>query len=71
MTMQLTPKIVLEILSHEAMVRQTYKDSVGVSTWSVCILCKPHDGSNYGSRSIGIRDHSWVLGGIHEEAPSL
>ena len=35
--MRLTPKIVLEIMAHEAIVRQAYKDSVGVWTWSVGI----------------------------------
>lgn len=35
--MQLTKRIALEIAQHEGMVRQAYKDSVGVWTWSVGI----------------------------------
>lgn len=35
--MKLTPKIALEVAAHEGMVRQAYKDSVGVWTWSVGI----------------------------------
>ncbi len=33
--MKLTPKMCLEVASHEAIIRQTYVDSVGVNTWSV------------------------------------
>lgn len=33
--MKLTPRIALEIAHHEAIVREAYKDSVGVWTWSV------------------------------------
>ena len=33
--MKITPKIALEVASHEAVIRQAYKDSVGVWTWSV------------------------------------
>jgi len=33
--MKITPKIAMEVASHEAVVRQAYKDSVGVWTWSV------------------------------------
>lgn len=33
--MQLTPRIALEIASHEALIRQAYKDSEGVWTWSI------------------------------------
>lgn len=33
--MKLTPKMALEVVHHEAMIRQTYFDSVGVATWSV------------------------------------
>ena len=33
----LTPRIVGEILSHEGLVREAYRDSVGVWTWSVGI----------------------------------
>src|SRR5690554_2778121 len=33
--MALTARAVLELASHEALVRQTYKDSVGVLTWAV------------------------------------
>ncbi|MGB1254075.1 MAG: lysozyme, partial [Candidatus Promineifilaceae bacterium] len=35
MTNQLTTRIALEVASHEAIIRQAYKDSVGVWTWSV------------------------------------
>ena len=35
--MELTPKIVLEVAHHEAIIRQAYKDSVGVWTWSAGI----------------------------------
>ncbi len=31
----ITPRTALEIASHEAVIRQAYKDSVGVWTWSV------------------------------------
>ena len=34
---QITPKIALEILGHEAIVREAYKDSVDVWTWGVGI----------------------------------
>lgn len=33
----LTPRIVLELLAHEGLVREAYRDSVGVWTWSVGI----------------------------------
>lgn len=33
--MKLTPKMVAEIASHEAIVREAYKDSVGVWTWGI------------------------------------
>lgn len=33
--MQITRKVALEVAHHEAVVRQAYKDSVGVWTWSV------------------------------------
>jgi GH24 family phage-related lysozyme (muramidase) len=33
--MKLTPQIALEVASHEAIIRQAYKDSVGIWTWSV------------------------------------
>ena len=32
--MKLTPRIVMEIAHHEAIIRRAYKDSVGVWTWS-------------------------------------
>lgn len=35
--MKLTAKIALELASHEGLVRQAYKDSVGVWTWSIGI----------------------------------
>lgn len=35
--MQITYKTALEIITHEAIVREAYKDSVGVWTWSVGI----------------------------------
>ena len=35
MTNPITYKTALEIASHEALIRQAYKDSVGVWTWSV------------------------------------
>lgn len=35
MTFPLTYRIAMEVASHEAIVRQAYKDSVGVWTWSV------------------------------------
>lgn len=35
--MKITPRIALELASHEGLVRQAYKDSVGVWTWSVGI----------------------------------
>lgn len=35
--MNLTKRMVMEVASHEAVVRESYKDSVGVWTWSVGI----------------------------------
>lgn len=35
MTKPITPRIAMEIIGHEAIVRQAYKDSVGKWTWSV------------------------------------
>lgn len=35
--MKITPKVALELASHEGLVRQAYKDSVGVWTWSIGI----------------------------------
>ena len=44
----ITFKTALEIASHEALVRQTYKDSVGVLTWSIGITSATgHDVSRY------------------------
>lgn len=37
---QLTEKIMLEIIEHEAIVREAYKDSVGVWTWGVGVTDK-------------------------------
>lgn len=34
---ELTPRIALELIAHEGIVTETYKDSVGVWTWSVGI----------------------------------
>jgi lysozyme len=46
--MKLTPKMVLEIAHHEAVIRQAYKDSVGVWTWSVGITsASGHDVERY------------------------
>ena len=43
-----TSKIALEIASHEAIVRQAYKDSVGVWTWSVGMTgATGHDVTRY------------------------
>jgi lysozyme len=33
--LSLTPRVALELIGHEAIVREAYKDSVGVWTWSV------------------------------------
>ena len=35
--MKMTTKMLLEVASHEAVVRQMYKDAVGVPTWSIGI----------------------------------
>ncbi|MHA7852185.1 lysozyme [Roseovarius sp.] len=35
--MKITPRVAMEIASHEAVVRQAYRDSVGVWTWGVGI----------------------------------
>lgn len=35
--MKITPRVALELASHEGLVRQAYKDSVGVWTWSIGI----------------------------------
>lgn len=35
MTFEITPNIAMEIIGHEAIVRQAYKDSIGTWTWSV------------------------------------
>ncbi len=37
MTSSITPKIAAELISHEGIVREAYRDSVGVWTWSVGI----------------------------------
>ena len=48
MTMLITPRIALEIVSHEAIVRQAYKDSVGVWTWLVGLTSATgHDVTRY------------------------
>lgn len=38
--MELTAKVALEVAAHEGLVRQAYKDSVGVWTWSVGITSR-------------------------------
>lgn len=46
--MKITPRVALEIASHEALVRQAYKDSVGVWTWSVGLTAATgHDVTRY------------------------
>lgn len=46
--MKLTPRMCLEVLSHEAIVRQAYYDSVGVLTWSGGLTAATgHDVSRY------------------------
>lgn len=46
--MDITYKVAMEILSHEAIVRKAYKDSVGVWTWSVGITnATGHDVTRY------------------------
>jgi len=35
--MKITPRVAMEVAAHEGLVRQAYKDSVGVWTWSVGI----------------------------------
>lgn len=35
--MKITARVALELASHEGLVRQAYKDSVGVWTWSIGI----------------------------------
>lgn len=45
---ELTPKIALEVAGHEAVILETYKDSVGVDTWSVGLTsASGHDVSRY------------------------
>lgn len=46
--MQITPKILTEIASHEGVVREAYKDSTGVWTWGVGITsASGHDVERY------------------------
>lgn len=46
--MSIDEKIALEVASHEAVVRQAYKDSVGVWTWSIGITSATgHDVTRY------------------------
>jgi lysozyme len=46
--MQVTYRIALEVASHEAIIRQAYKDSVGVWTWSVGLTSATgHDVTRY------------------------
>jgi lysozyme len=64
--MKLTPRIALEIASHEAIVRQTYKDSVGVLTWSVGLTNgSGHDVSRYVGKPQSLEDclrvYVWAL----------
>jgi lysozyme len=48
MSMDITPRIAMEIASHEAIIRQAYKDSVGVWTWSVGLTAATgHDVKRY------------------------
>jgi lysozyme len=46
--MQITYKVALEVATHEGIVRQAYKDSVGVWTWSVGLTnATGHDVTRY------------------------
>lgn len=46
--MQITYRVALEVAKHEGMVRQAYKDSVGVWTWSVGLTnATGHDVTRY------------------------
>ena len=46
--MNITYRVALEIITHEAIVRQTYRDSVGVNTWSVGLTnATGHDVTRY------------------------
>lgn len=38
--LSLTPRVALELVSHEAIVREAYKDSVGVWTWGIGVTDK-------------------------------
>lgn len=46
--MIITPRMALEVAAHEALIRQTYRDSVGVDTWSVGLTsASGHDVTRY------------------------
>lgn len=46
--LSLTPKVALELIGHEAIVQEAYKDSVGVWTWSVGVTnASGHDVMRY------------------------
>lgn len=46
--MKITPNVALEVASHEALIRQAYKDGVGVWTWSVGLTSATgHDVERY------------------------
>lgn len=48
MTMPLTMRVCLEVATHEAVIRQTYRDSVGKATWSVGLTdATGHDVGRY------------------------
>ncbi|MGB1390598.1 MAG: lysozyme [Paracoccaceae bacterium] len=47
-TNPITPRVALEVAHHEAVIRQAYKDSVGVWTWSVGLTrATGHDVTRY------------------------
>ena len=46
--MEITPRVAMEVAAHEGLVRQAYKDSVGVWTWSIGLTAATgHDVKRY------------------------
>lgn len=65
--MKITPKMALEVAHHEAIVRQAYKDSVGVWTWSVGLTnASGHDVTRYIDKPQSLQHclevYVWALG---------
>lgn len=71
MTFPLTARIAAEIAAHEAIVRQAYKDSVGVWTWSVGLTSATgHDVKRYIGKPASLEQclavYAWALNNYAE-----